>query len=138
MENIEQSLLGLGQFSLYFVAALILLLIFKFVYAVITPHDEWKLVKEDQNIAAAIGFTGAIIGFAIALSSAINHSISLIDFIIWAAIALVAQCIAFAIVRFVFLPQVVRRIREKETSAGIILAGTCIAVGLINAACMSY
>jgi putative membrane protein len=138
MESIQQSLSGLSSFALYFSVALVLLLMFKFIYVLITPHDEWKLVKEEQNSAAAIGFIGAVIGFALALASAASNSVSLIDFAVWGVIALIAQTIAFAIVRFLFMPRIVQRINDKELSAGIVLGGTSVAVGLLNAACMTY
>ena len=138
MEAIQASLLGLLDFAIYFGVSILLLLIFKFVYTLITPHDEWKLVKEEQNTAAALGFMGAVIGFSLALASAASNSESLIDFVVWGLVALVAQTIAFAIVRFIFMPKIVQRINDNEVSAGIVLAGTSVAVGLLNAACMTY
>ena len=95
-------------------------------------------MKEDKNEAAAIGFIGAVIGFALALASAASNSVSLIDFAIWGCVALIAQTIAFVIVRFIFMPRIVQRINDNEISAGIVLGGTSIAVGLLNAACMTY
>ncbi|MEH6446090.1 MAG: DUF350 domain-containing protein [Oceanospirillaceae bacterium] len=138
MEAIQASLLGLVDFASYFAVSIILLLVFKVVYTLITPQNEWKLVKDEQNTAAAIGFMGAVLGFALALASAASNSESLIDFIIWGIVALIAQTIAFAIVRFIFMPKIVQRINDDEVSAGIVLGGTSIAVGLLNAACMTY
>ncbi|WP_428242881.1 DUF350 domain-containing protein [Gynuella sp.] len=138
MNTIAHSLTGLANFALYFAIALALLLIFKVIYTAITPHDEWKLVKEEKNTAAATGLAGAIIGFALALGSAASNSVSLIDFVIWGVVALIAQLIAFAIVRFIFMPKIVERINHNEVSAGIMLAGMSVAVGLLNAACMTY
>jgi putative membrane protein len=138
MHDIQQSLSGLSGFALYFSIALVLLLAFKFVYAFITPYDEWKLVKDEQNAAAATGFIGAVIGFALALASAASNSVSLIDFALWGGVALIAQLLAFAIVRVLFLPRIAQRINDNELSAGIVLGGTSIAVGLLNAACMTY
>ncbi|WP_261842217.1 DUF350 domain-containing protein [Aliamphritea ceti] len=132
------SLAGLTNFALYFAVAIGLLLAFKFIYALITPYDEWKLVREEQNVAAATGFTGAIIGFSLALASAAANSISLLDFAIWGVIGLVAQILAFMILRFVFMPKLVQRIKDNEISAGIMLGGLSVAVGLLNAACMTY
>ena len=126
------------NFAAYFSLALILLVVFKYVYAFVTPHDEWKLIKEDQNTAAAIGLGGAVLGFAIALSGAATNSVSLVDFITWGIIALIAQALAFAVVRFVFMPKIVGRIEAGEISAGIMLAATNVSVGLLNAACMTY
>ncbi len=138
MEILQESLLGLGSFALYFAISLVFLLIFKVVYAWVTPHDEWKLVKEEKNAAAATGFAGAVIGFSVALASAASNSVSLIDFTIWAVVALIAQLIAFLVVRFLFMPKIVQRINDNELSAGIMLGGTSVAVGLLNAACMTY
>lgn len=129
---------GLLSFASYFVLALLALILFKFIYSLITPHDEWKLIKEQANTAAAIGFGGAIIGFAVALSGVISNSVSLSDAVTWSLVALLAQCIAFALVRFLFMPKIVRRIEAGEVSAGIMLASVNIAVGLLNAACMTY
>ncbi len=138
MEAIQDSLLGLIDFAIYFGVSIALLLTFKFVYTLVTPQNEWKLVKEEQNTAAAIGFMGAVIGFALALASAASNSESLVDYVVWGIVALVAQTIAFAMVRFVFMPKIVQRINDNEVSAGIVLGGTSIAVGLLNAACMTY
>jgi putative membrane protein len=138
MDLVMNSLSGLLNFGLYFTLSLVLLLVFKFAYTLVTPHDEWKLVKEQHNVAAALGLVGAIIGFALALGSAASHSVSLVDFLIWALVALVAQTIAFALVRFLLMPRLVQRITDNEIPAGIILGGTSIAVGILNAACMTY
>ena len=129
---------GLINFVLYFSVSLVLLLVFKFIYARITPHDEWALIKEDKNIAASIAFGGATLGFALALAGAASNSISIIDYVIWAGVALVAQVTAFGVVRFGFMPEIVARIKNNEISAGIMLAATSVAVGLLNAACMTY
>ncbi|WP_438863652.1 DUF350 domain-containing protein [Neptunicella sp.] len=138
MELILQSLSGLTNFALYFIVSIALLFIFKIAYAFVTPHDEWKLVKEDKSDAAAIGFAGAMIGFSLALASAATNSTHLVDFVIWGIVALLAQLFAFGLLRFTFMPMIAERISNNETSAGIMLAGMSVAVGLLNAACMSY
>ncbi|MBY5926142.1 MULTISPECIES: DUF350 domain-containing protein [unclassified Halomonas] len=132
------SLTAILQFTLYFSASLIFLVGFKYAYTYITPHDEWKLVKDNKNAAAALGLVGAIIGFAIALGGAAANSISLVDFLCWAIIALVAQVIAFTLLRVLFMPKIVQRIIDNEVSAGIVLCGVSISVGIVNAACMTY
>jgi putative membrane protein len=138
METLYASLAGLGDFATYFAVGLVLLMCFKYMYALVTPHDEWKLVKDDKNVAAAIGFIGAVIGFSLALAGAASNSVGLLDFVIWGVVALIAQCFAFLIVRLIFMPKIVKRINDNEVSAGIVLGGTSVAVGLLNAACMTY
>tara|TARA_R110001592_G_scaffold96554_1_gene277228 strand:- start:9 stop:425 length:417 start_codon:yes stop_codon:yes gene_type:complete len=138
METILNSIAGLGHFAAYFAVSIVLLFVFKIVYAFVTPHDEWKLVKQEKNLAAAIGFGGAIVGFALALASAVANSASLVDFVVWGVVAIVAQVIAFLLLRFTFMPKIAERIINNEISAGTILAAISIAVGLLNAACMTY
>ncbi|MFO1369891.1 MAG: DUF350 domain-containing protein [Marinagarivorans sp.] len=138
MEFFHTSLQGLVNFASYFFASIVLLIVFSFVYVAITPHDEWKLVKQDKNTAAATGLAGALIGFALALGSVVSNSIHLLDFVLWGVIALTAQLMAFALVRFVFMPELVQRIKDNEVSAGVILGATSIAVGVLNAACLTY
>ncbi|QEM81542.1 DUF350 domain-containing protein [Halomonas binhaiensis] len=138
MSHLSASLAGLLGFVVYFAISLVMLVVFKYVYTWITPHDEWKLVKDDKNTAAAIGLVGAVIGFALALASAATNSVSLMDFVIWGIVALIAQTLAFAIVRFLLMPRIVQRINDGEVAAGIVLGGTSVAVGLLNAACMTY
>ena len=138
MDTIMQSLAGLDNFALYFGLSIVFLFIFTLAYALVTPHDEWMLVKEEKNVAAAIGLGGAIIGFAIALGSAASNSVAIIDFAIWALVAVIAQSLAFALLRFSFMPKIAERINNNEVSAGVMLASMSIAVGLLNAACMTY
>lgn len=137
MENYDL-LTAIGHFAIYFGISIAFIVIFKMLYALATPHAEWELIKEKQSTAAAIGFGGAIIGFAIALAGAVSNSGGLIDFSIWGVIALIAQIVAFSIVRFIFMPKISTRIEANEVSAGIVLGATNIAVGFVNAACMTY
>ncbi|WP_415892052.1 DUF350 domain-containing protein [Neptuniibacter sp. PT8_73] len=129
-------LIGLTNFAIYFGLSLVALLLFKVVYTFLTPYDDWALVKE-KNMAAACALSGATIGFTIALSSAISNSVSLVDFAVWAVIALVAQLIAYLVVRL-FMPKITQRIQDGETPAGIVLGAVSIAIGILNAASLTY
>lgn len=137
MEN-HDLLTAISNFAIYFGISMVLLIAFKYAYTLVTPHDEWKLIKEDQNTAAAIGFGGAILGFALAVASAATNSVSILDFVTWGGIALIAQCLAFALVRFGFMPLIVQRIENNEISAGVMLGVMNVAIGILNAACMTY
>lgn len=138
MNVVAQSLSGVGHFILYFAISIGYLFLFKLAYTRATPQDEWFLVKEKQSTAAAVGFGGALVGFALALAGAVANSLSLIDFILWGAVAVGAQIGAFALLRFTFMPRIAERISNDEVSAGVMLAAMSVAVGLINAACMTY
>lgn len=138
MSEVVLLLVNLGAFALYFGLSIIFLMVFKFIYIRVTPYDEWKLVKEQNNVAAALTLSGAFIGYSLAIASAASNSISLLDFAVWAFVALIAQIIAFLIVRFGFMPKLVERIQENEIPAGIVMGSMSIAIGLLNAACMTY
>lgn len=131
-------LTSLSHFAMYFGLAIAFLLLFKVVYTAITPHNEWQLIREHKNTAAALGFGGAIIGFSLALASAASHSVSLLDFASWAGVALLAQVLSFFVIKLFFMPKISTRIENGEISAGVVLASSNIAFGLLNAACMSY
>lgn len=137
MENLSQ-FEGLANFAAYFGLSVVFLILFKAIYSKVTPHDEWTLIKEQQNTAASVALGGAVVGFAIAVSGVVKNSVSLVDFGMWAIVALVAQLVAFAIVRFIFMPKIVSRIENDEVSAGVIVASVSIAIGCLNAACMTY
>lgn len=136
LEQLQYSLTGLQSFVPYFFMALTDLILFKLAYTALTPHDEWKLVKQ-SNSAAAIALGGAIVGYAIVLEEAINSSINLVDFAVWSAVGFAIQLLAFFITRL-FVPQLSLRITEGQAAAGIMSAAFSIAIGLLNAACISF
>ena len=133
--QLSVSLVGLPGFLSYLGVALVLLLVFAFVYTRITSHDEFALIREGKA-AAAVALGGSLIAFVLPLASAIVHSVSLIDFVIWAAIALLIQVATFFVVR-IFVPNLSQRISANEMAAGTFVALASIAVGAINAACMT-
>ncbi len=135
-DTLLASIAGLPEFFSFFLLAVVLVLVFCRLYTWVTPHDELALIKEN-NVAAAVAFAGALVGFALPLSSAITHSLSLADCAIWGAIALVVQVLTFAVVRFA-LKQLPQRIQNGELAAGVFAAGCSVAIGLVNAASMTY
>lgn len=131
-----ESLSGLVGFCKYFLAALGFVVVFCQVYCWITPYNELKLVREG-NVAPAISFGGALIGFVLPLFSAITHSVGFFDMLIWAVIAMVVQLTVFSIVRL-FFKDLVRGIESNHTAAATLLAFFSTAIGLLNAASMTY
>jgi putative membrane protein len=126
----------LPSFLAYFGTALALTAAFVVLYSLVTPVREFTEIR-NGNTAAAVSLTGALIGFTIALGSVISHSGSLVDMAAWGAIALVAQLVAYGAVRLL-KPDLVARIGDGSMSHAIFLAGVSLAVGLLNAACMTY
>jgi putative membrane protein len=109
--------------------------IFVVVYLRVTPHKEIALIRAG-NGAAALGLMGAVVGFSIALSRAIEVSSYLYEAAIWAAIALVAQVVAQFVAQLAF-PKLYAAIEEGVWAPAIVKAGLAIAVGFINAASMT-
>ena len=130
------SLSGLLPFLAYFLLAMVLLALFVRLYTWLTPHHEFALIRAG-NPAAATAFGGALIGFALPLSSAISHSLSLLDCAIWGVIALLVQVGAFMVMRLL-LKGLSERIAQGEMASAILVAAASLAVGLLNAACMTY
>ncbi len=129
------SFVGLPAFLAYFGVAVVLLLLFAIIYTRLTAHDEFALIRQGKP-AASVALGGSLIGFVLPLCSAIVHSVSLVDFVIWALIALVIQIVTFFVVRL-FLPNLSQRISNDEMAAGTFVAMTSVAIGAINAACMT-
>ena len=80
---------------------------------------------------------GALIGYVLALASALAHTTSLPELLAWGVLAGVIQIVAFTIVRILFLKDVKARIEAGEIASGVYLGSVSVAVGLINAACMT-
>jgi len=134
-EKLVMSLSGFPAFILYFITAMALLGIFIYLYTRLTPYREFELIGSG-NSAAAYSFGGAVLGFCLPLSSAIMHSVSLTDMVIWALISFVIQFSVYLFVRVLF-PTIASDINSNQVSKGIFLGVLSIAVGIINAACMS-
>ena len=131
-----ETLAGLPYFAAFFGMSLVLLAICLALYVVITPYPEIKLIREG-NAAAATSLGGAVIGFALPLASVVVNSVSLLDMLLWSAVALIVQLAAFASVRLM-VPNIARNVREGQVSSGILLGAMAIALGLLNAASMTY
>lgn len=123
-------------FVVAFVAAGLFTVIFKIVYQWVTPYDEGKLIREG-NVAAALALGGALVGYVLPLASALSNTVSLVEFCAWAALAGVIQIAAFTLVRVVVMKDVTTRIEKGEIAAGVYLLSISLAVGLLNAACMT-
>ncbi len=128
--------LGLSAFFSHFASAVALLLLFIAIYVRITPYKEISLIRSG-NTAAAISLSGSVLGYSAALASVIANSISFVDMLIWGSIALVVQLLAYLLTRLM-LPALVQDIPDNRIASATFLAALSLALGLINAACMTY
>lgn len=132
--DLVQSLHGFVPFIKYMAAALLMLSAYVLVYLWATPHNEIALIK-DNNSSAAISFAGALIGYVLPLTTAMNVSANIIDFVLWGLIAAMLQIALFFSIRFVF-PLMIDRIEKGQVAMGITIASLSVAMGLINSTCM--
>lgn len=130
------SLSGLPEFLAYLAVALALLLAFIVIYVRVTSHHEFALIKQN-NVAAAVAFGAAVLGFCLPLFSAVSNSVNLVDCAVWGGIALVVQVLAYFVARLT-IGDLSGRITRGELAPAIFAAALSLGVGLLNAAAMTY
>jgi len=133
--QIEEFIGKFGEFFNFFIVAVLLTLIFTVIYWKVTSHNEFKLIKE-KSIAAAVGFSGALIGFALPLVSVMLNSTNVIEMAQWAVVAMVIQIFVYFLVRMP-MPKISERIENNEVAAGIWLGVASLVGGMLNAASMT-
>lgn len=126
----------LPHFLAYLGTALGLTTLYAAVYTALTPQAEWTLLRQG-NVSAALAFGGSLLGFVLPLASAISHSVSLPDCVVWGLVALVIQITAFFGLR-AFLRNLPRDIEEDRRGVATFAALFFLAVGVLNAACMTW
>lgn len=127
------------SFGLYFTTALAVFALFLFLYAKVTPYDDYRMIFEQNNTASALGLGGALLGLCIPLYSALVHSVSYSDFAMWAGVAMAIQLIlAFVLTRLNGKFSVKQHIENGDVAGGAMMAFMSISIGLLNAGSMSY
>jgi putative membrane protein len=118
-------------FATYFGSALVMLGVFVIVYTWVTPYDDFAMIREN-NTAAALVLSGAILGFTFPLLAAVFYTHSLLEMIKWAAITGVVQIAVFTLLR-----RYAGAIAHGQLAPATVLAATSIAIGMLNAVCIS-
>jgi putative membrane protein len=126
----------LPNFLIYFAASLALTAVFLLVYTRVTPYREWALIRAGNN-AAAVSLSGAALGFILPLASTITHSVSWLDMVVWAVVAMIVQLATYLLARLL-KPELPEAIAAGTTAPAISLAAMSVGVGILNAACLSW
>ena len=95
VEQFSGLLTDLSEFLAFFVVSLVLVIVFVAVYTNVTRHSEIKLIKEN-SVAAALAFSGSMIGFALPLASAMISSSTILEMVVWGVIALIVQIVGLS------------------------------------------
>lgn len=135
--QIMESASGIIYFAQYFFGSIGLLVIFSTLYICVTPYNEIKEIRDNGKTAPAVSFAGAILGFCLPTASAIAHSVSFLDMVIWAVIAMIVQIIIFSLLRIIF-PQMIKGIAADKLGPALFIGALSLAAGLLNAASMVY
>jgi putative membrane protein len=131
-----QSFAGFDDFLVYLTVAVAYFAAYLAIYVRITPYPEIRLIR-GGNVAAAYSLSGSALGFAIPLASSVANSVNLVDMALWALIALLVQVCVYIVVRLM-IPSIARDISEGHVAQGMFLGALSLAIGVLNAACMTY
>jgi len=129
---LKSFLAGVPAVMGHFAVTVAFLVIGAALYARLTPHREFELIR-GGNTAAAISFAAAVTGLAIPLAASMASSLLLAEVAVWGAFAVAGQLLAYFLVDRLFR-ELPRRIERGETAAAIALAGIKLAVSIIGAA----
>lgn len=136
MFDVQSFQTGATRFLLAFLLAGLFTVAFKLIYQLITPYKESALIRAG-NPAAAIVLGGALLGYVLPLASALAQTGSLGEFAAWAALAGVIQIVTFTVVRLLVMKDFSARIERGEIAPALYLLSISLAVGVLNAACMT-
>ena len=134
--TVIQSFAGLPAFLVYFCTALVVVMLYLFVYTRITAHDEFELIRKNVS-GAAIALGLSLLGFTLPVVSAMTHAANVIDCLIWSIIALIVQVIVYYAVR-IPVPNLSKRIEDGEIAPAIWLGLASLSAGALNASSMIY
>jgi putative membrane protein len=125
----------LPHFLAYFGSAVALAAAFLWLYSLCTPHREFALIREG-NMAAAVQLTWTFLGFAVPVASVIANSVSLLDMVLWGAVAAMVQLAVFVVISRILFKTVSARIAEGCVASGQFVGGIGLGIGILQAACM--
>jgi len=132
---VQSFLAGFPNLVLHLAVTLGLLGVAAAVYTRITPHDEIKLIRHG-NVAAAISFSGAVLGLAIPLAFCLAASVGVWDILIWGVVTLILQLLALRVIEAV-MQGMSHRIEAGEVGPAILLFAVKLSVAAINAAAVT-
>lgn len=122
-------------YAAYLLAACALLAVFVFVYTRVTPYREIELIRAGK-LAPAISLGGALLGFSLTLASSVQHNDSLGMFMIWAIAAMLVQVLVYALLSRA-IAGMAAALEADNIAMGALMGSVSLAVGLVNAACLS-
>ena len=128
------TLAGLQNFVIYFATAIALTALYLFIYTLVTRHNEFALIRQNV-LSASVALGLSLIGYALPLASSLVYAASPLDSLVWGAVAIVVQIVAYLLVKLL-VPKLAQRIAAGEMSAALFLGLASVAAGILNTAAM--
>ena len=135
------------NFLIYLVVSIPLLLIGIKIFMWQTPYNEMQVikdaaccdtsVKDEAGIAVSHSLGGKVVGQALVLASAIFHSVSVLDLVIWGVIGIIFQVLVYYVFEKLTPFKVDEEVCKGNIAVGIFSARLSFATGLILAALIS-
>lgn len=129
-------MIGLGGYLAYLGTSAALWGLALAAYMLATPYRELALIRAG-NVAAACSLAGAAIGLALPIASTVAHSVGFVDMAQWAGVAAATQVVVY-IAASLALPGLKAAIIDNGVAQGVFLGAASVAVGLLNAAALTY
>jgi putative membrane protein len=131
---IQSFVTGFPEFMLHAGVTLSLLIAGCVVHVLLTPMAEIRLIREG-NVSAGVSLGAVIIGLAIPMGACLATAVSVYDILIWGAVAILLQLLAFRAADLI-LRDLPRRIERDETGAALVLAAVKIAAAIVMASAL--
>lgn len=134
------------NFLIYLAVSIPLLLVGIKIFMWQTPFDEIKMIrdaaesdtiKDEAGIAVAHSLGGKVVGQALVIASAVFHSVSVGDLVIWGLIGIVFQVLAYYAFEKLTPFKVSEEVCKGNIAVGLYSARLSFATGLILAALIS-
>lgn len=129
--SLESLANGFPYLILYLLLVTAIYVIGMFIYVKLTPHKEIELIR-DGNMAAAISFSGLVIGLALPLSACLILKMGFADVLVWGSVSVLLQLFLFRLtdILIIGMPQ---RITDGEVPAATVLCAVKIAGSIVLA-----
>lgn len=131
---IQSFVKGFPEFVLHGGVTLALLIAGCIVHVLLTPMKEMQLIRAG-NVSAGISVGAVIVGLAVPMSACLATAATIYDILIWGAVAILLQLLAFRAADLL-LRDLPKRIERDEVGAALVLAGVKIATALVMAAAL--
>lgn len=135
------------NFLIYLVVAIPLLLIGIKIFMWQTSYNEMQIIrdaacvdndiKDEAGIAVAHDLGGKVVGQAIVIASAIFHSVSVVDLIIWGIVGILFQVLVYYVFEKLTPFKVSDEVCNGNIAVGLFSSRLSFATGLILAALIS-